>query len=126
MPAAFPSTPGMVFPAYHVFADLAEVLGATSSPLVSDQPLRVQGLALRLNGRLRVLVANLAASSQSVTIGPLPGPTVSARRLNDETARLAMVEPGRYRANGETLTVVDGEAVLALQPYETVCLDWKE
>ena len=126
LPDRFRSRPGMVFPVYHVFADLAEVADAEVVATISSDPLSVQGLALRCEGRWRVLVASLVASNQRVTVGPFRAGAAAVRRLNDGTARLAMFEPERFRELRESLPLSSGEFDLALGPYETVCLDIEE
>lgn len=126
LPDRFRSRPGMVFPVYHVFADLAEVADAEVVAAVSSDPLSVQGLALRSEGRWRVLVASLLPSTQRVTVGPLPAGSAAVRRLNDSTARLAMFEPERFRDVRETRPLSRGELEFVLRPYETVCLDIEE
>jgi len=123
LPGRFRSTPGMVFPVYHVFADLGEAAGAEVIAALSSGPLRVQGLALREEGRWRVLAANLLPTTQRVTVGPLPAGRATVRRLNENTAHLAMFEPELFRGSCESWPLVGGEIVLALSPYETACLD---
>lgn len=126
LPDRFRSRPGMVFPVYHVFADLAEVADAEVVATISSDPLKLQGLALRCEGRWRVLVASLVTSTQRVTVGPFRAGTAAVRRLNDGTALLAMFEPERFRELCEFLPLSSGEFELALGPYETVCLDIEE
>jgi hypothetical protein len=123
--APFPSEPGMVFPLYHVFADLGEY--AASGTLLacpSSAPLAVNALAVRASV-VHVLVANMTPDEQRVTLGPLEAfpPQVTVRRLNDETALLAMREPETYRAQVQTLAVAGGELSLTLAPFELVRID---
>ena len=71
LPSAFPSELGMVFPMYHVFADIAEFGGCQVYPTHSTHPLLVDGLTLRdAEGRRRVLVANFARDVQVLKIHP--------------------------------------------------------
>lgn len=123
LPGRFRSRPGMVFPVYHVFADLAEAKGAEVIAALSSGPLRVQGLTLREEGRWRVLAANLLPTAQRVTVGPLPAGRATVRRLNENTAHMAMFEPELFRGSRESWPMAGGEIVLALGPYETACLD---
>ena len=46
LPDRFPSTPGCVFPVYHVLADLAAVTDSEVRPVVLDDRWRVHGLAV--------------------------------------------------------------------------------
>jgi hypothetical protein len=126
LPDRFRSRPGMIFPVYHVFADLAEVADAEAVATVSSDPLSVQGLALCCKGRWRVLVASLLSSAQRVTVGPFRAGLAVVRRLNDSMARLAMFEPERFRELRESQPLSSGKFELALGPYETVCLDIEE
>ena len=77
VPDKFVSIPGGVFPAYHVFADVGEFSGGQVIPSRSADRLAVDGLALRKDGKLRVLVANMTAEPQTVS---RPRPAGPARR----------------------------------------------
>jgi hypothetical protein len=116
----------MVFPVYHVFADLAEMVGAEGVATRSSDPLRVQGLAVRNGDGWRVLVANLLPTVQRVTVGPLPAGRAAVRRLNEITAQMAMFEPELFRRSCESWPMAGGEIILAMGPYETACLDIEE
>ena len=61
----FLSTPGLVFPVYHVFADIADLKTAELIACSSTDPLRVQALALRDGESIHLLVANLTAEAQT-------------------------------------------------------------
>ena len=99
MPEAFPSTPGMVFPLYHVLADVGE-LAAGGAVLLSgsSNPLRAVGLALRRGGRLRVLLANLTVATLEARVVGLPGGTVRVRHLDEGSYAEATTHPERFRA----------------------------
>jgi hypothetical protein len=126
LPDRFPSRPGMLFPVYHVFADLAEFEGAEAAATHSSDPLRAQGLALSAAGRVHLLVANLLPRAQRVSIGPLPAGALALRRLNEETAHAAMFQPHRFREPLESSPFAGGELVVELAPYETAFLDVRE
>jgi hypothetical protein len=126
LPARFHSIPGGVFPLYHVLADAGEVAGGAVLPVASSDPLRAAGLAIRREGRTRVLLANLSAEPQRVTLRGVAG-RASARRLDETNAERAMVSPEEYRAApGEPLDARDGELTLDLLPYAVVRLDEEE
>src|SRR5207245_10755585 len=101
----FPSEPGMVFPLYHIFADLAESKPGQLLASHSSDLLTVLGLAIRNDDTLRILLANMTPRPQHVDVGPLEAETVSLRRLNTETALLAMGEPDRFRRSTGTMRV---------------------
>jgi hypothetical protein len=124
LPRHFPSRPGMVFPLYHVFADLAEWKDGEIVPSRSSNPLAIETLAVTGNGPLHLLVANLTPESQSVTVDAPFGSTVTLRRLNAETADAAASNPERYRSHTETLPATGLQALeIALAPFEIARLD---
>jgi hypothetical protein len=123
LPERFPSSAGMVFPLYHVLADLAEWGEAELLACRSSDTLAVVGLAARDSGGLHLLVANLTPIEQSVTVGPLPVGAISARRLNAASAPQALFESETFRAARETAATSGGEARLTLAPYEVLRLD---
>jgi hypothetical protein len=69
-PDLFPSTPGMLFPVYGLFAALAGLGGAELVELTPTDPLRATGLALHSAGELRLLLANLTPEPTSVEVSP--------------------------------------------------------
>jgi hypothetical protein len=127
MPERFPSRPGSVFPLYHVFADLAEwkQVGGVRELVEarSNDPLAVTALAMRANSRLHLLVANLTWRSQTAQVGPLDGSQVQMRRLDEETAPLAMSDPERFRSSFESHPVQEGVLRLDLLPYAVIRVD---
>ena len=122
VPRQFPSRPGMVFPLYYVFADLAEWKDGEIVPSLSSNPLAIETLAVTSNGTLHLLVANLTHELQMVTIDALFGRNVTLRRLNAETAEAATSDPERYRSQTETMPAI-GALEIALAPFEIVRLD---
>jgi hypothetical protein len=86
----------IVFPMYHVFADVAEFGGRVAASRSSD-PLAVEGLALRKGKRLRVLLANLTDRPQTVTLRGLP-PKARMKLLDEAAAKRAMQRPEAWRA----------------------------
>jgi D-apionolactonase len=122
-PELFPSRPGEVFPVYHVFADLAEWQSGQLLNSRSDDPLAVEVLAMRGEGRTRVLLANLTPSNQRAQLGPLPDGEVRIRCLDASSAPLARGDPQTFRATGEAATVSSGELDLRLPPFSVVRID---
>jgi hypothetical protein len=123
LPEHFPSAPEMVFPLYHVFADVAEWKEGSIVECVSNRPLDAIALAVESEGSLYLLVANLAGVSQRVVIGPLGADRVSARSLDVNTAPQAMFEPESFRQNWRQIEIQSGELVLDMAPYATVRID---
>ncbi len=122
-PDTFPSRPGDVFPVYHVFADLDEWRDGQLVPVRSAEPLAVEALAMQLGEKVHLLLANLTPGEQRVTLGPLADGDVSLRRLNHDSAPLAMTAPERFRAGQEMATATMGELALTLAPFEVVRID---
>jgi hypothetical protein len=121
-PDLFPSTPGSVFPMFHVFADLAgfnRVLACHSS-----QPLRVTGLALvEDGGRLRVLVGNLRREPEVVRIQWFAR-RVQLRTLDSRNVAQAVRDPESFRAlTGRSIDITNGTLELTLAPLALACLD---
>jgi len=111
LPDKFPSLPGMVYPLYHVLADIGEFKGADVLATKSSDELKVQGLGLRKGARTCLLVANFTPDPQTVTLANLAD-WRTVRYLDETTAREATNEPATYRSQdafpfqGNTLTLL--------------------
>jgi hypothetical protein len=114
LPELFPAEPGGVFPLYHVLADVGAFAGGEVIIAESSQPLTVSVLALRKDGRVRLLLANHTLQTQMVNLdGAWTG-----RTLDTSTAALALTDPATFRSQSSTLP-----GALTLAPYTVVCLD---
>ncbi len=124
LPAAFPSERGMVFPLYHVFADIAEFGNCQVYPTHSTHPLLADGLTLRdASGRRRVLVANFTRDEQLLKIKSGSG-TARVRYLDETNALEAMRNPEAYRQRaGTVVEAAGGKVELKLLPYAVACVD---
>jgi hypothetical protein len=123
LPDRFPSTPGGVFPLYHVFAGLADFAGGECFLPVSSDPLRFQALLLRKNGRERLLLANLTRQPQTVSLAQWTAPA-HVRILDETSVELAMTAPETFRnAAGATLAPTSAGLVLSLPPYAVAFAD---
>jgi len=88
LPEKFPSSPGCVFPLYHVLADIGEFAGAGVVPSASDAPLRVDGLALKNGRQTRILLANLTPEPQVVrAMDPTLGDRVYVKVLDERSVK---------------------------------------
>lgn len=125
LPAAFPSEPGMVFPMYHVFADIAEFGNCQVYPTHSTHPLLADGLTLRdASGRRRMLVANFTRDEQCLKIKSGSG-TARVRYLDETTALEAMRNPEAFRQRaGATIEAVGGKVELQLLPCAVARVDF--
>jgi hypothetical protein len=123
VPDKFRSMPGAVFPMYHVFADAGEFAGGDVLPTTSSDALAVDGLALRKNGKTRVILANLSRDPQQVSVRNL-SQNVRARHLDESNAEAAMASPEEFRATeGKLAKTTHGILELSLLPYAVVCID---
>ena len=120
---AFHSWPGMVFPAYHVLADVAKFRDGEVLPVASSDPFQVQALALRDDGRARVILANMSDEPVQVSL-EVPGMgEARVRRLDDKTVFLAASDPAAYRASGEPLGEGGPAVTVDLPPFGLVTFD---
>ncbi len=116
----FPSLVGAVFPMYHVFADVGEFAAAEVAPLHGSSPYLV-GMALREDGRTRLLIANLSAAPHLLTLH-IQG-NYRLRVLDENSALQAMMQPEAFRATGDLHTVAAEGLSLTLLPYAIATLD---
>jgi D-apionolactonase len=122
-PELFLSSPGQVFPVYHVFADIADLKAATLIACPSTDALRVQALALSTGQTLHLLVANLTCEEQTCAIEPLRGPRAEVRSLDATNAAHAMAQPLEFRSQHVRVPIADSRLTLALAPYSVTRVD---
>jgi D-apionolactonase len=123
LPEVFRAPPGGVFPLYHVLADAGEFAEAEVIRSTSSDPLKVDGFVLRKDDGMRVLLANLSAVPQLVTVQGL-GVRAQVRVLDETNAEAAMREPETFRAQAdEEQNTADGTLELMLRPYAIVRID---
>ena len=123
LPEKFRSIPGAVFPLYHVLADVGEFTGGEVLPSKSSDPLKVEGIALRKNGKTRILLANVTPNYQQITVQNLED-TVQLRCLDETNTQDALTSPDAFRAStGELVQTIDGTLELNLFPYAIAQID---
>jgi hypothetical protein len=123
LPEKFRSLPGSVFPLYHVLADVGEFTGGTIIPTTSSNPLLVDGLTVRKDEKMRVLLANFTSQRQQVTIHNLNA-NIRVRCLDEMNAETAMLSPEKFRAyTGESMATSGGSVKLDILPYGVVRID---
>lgn len=125
IPPAFPSVPGSVFPLYHVLADVMEYRGGDVVVLRSTEPLMVEGLAIEREGKVRIMVANYSSHSNQVRL-KYQGlkEWIRVKRLDEESAEQAMMNPKMYRQDPGLLQEIHGGVLtLGLLPYSVVRID---
>ena len=119
---AFYSWPGMVFPVYHVLADVAEFNGGDVLPVKSGDPLRVQALALRDDARIRLVLANMRETEAEVTVAAAALHDVTQRTLNAESAFAAASDTSTFRESATSLAS-EGGIHVTLPPFGLVTID---
>jgi hypothetical protein len=120
---SFPARPGMAYPMFHVFADLADRKATKPTSVASATPELAAVAALRRDGRIRVMVANLTGSPVPIAVGPFAGDLAEIRVLDDETAEEAMLAPARFRRRLDRIAVRRGRVSLVLGPFAYACID---
>ena len=124
LPELFPSTPGAVFPLYHVLADIGEFVGGEIIPCVSSETLVVDGLVLSKGDRTRVLIANLTGQVQRVTLANA-GTSARVRSIDETTFRDATQFPEAFRMQPvAAVSCVEGLLTLKLLPYAVARVDF--
>lgn len=124
LPDRFPSKPGRVFPLFHVLADVNEFADAPVLRCKSADPLRFEALALDTDPATRVLLANMTAEPQVVTIEHRFAGGGRVRTLDETTFDRATSDPLAFRAEpGEVVSPRDGRLTLSLRPHAYVRID---
>ena len=121
--AKFHSWAGMVFPVYHVLADIGEFRGGEVLSLALGDGLRVQALALRDGERVRVLLANMGEDEVTIALD-IPGVADgSIRRLDDQSVQIAATEPERFRSATQPISAINSAIDVELPPFGFATLD---
>jgi hypothetical protein len=115
----------MVFPIYHVLADVVEQRRGALLSAESNDPLRVIALACRGEPTVTLLVANLEPREQDVSITGLLAGHAKARFLDSDSARVAANEPRCFRStwSEERLPIRDSSLEVRLRPYSVARLE---
>jgi hypothetical protein len=124
LPGVFRSFPSMVFPVYHIFADVADLKDGELITCSSSDPLRIQALAAQTGESLHILVANLTDTPQECAVGPVGGAHALVRILDAIRAPQAMAHAEEFRSEAKLeIPVCDSTLVLTLKPYSTLRID---
>ena len=119
-PSVFKTTPGCVFPVYHVFRDLA---GYSEMSMVDvDEAGEIACIQLIQGEQHRVMIANLTPETKEVEI-QLESLCVSFRMLESENVEAAMDDPDAYQSSSEEYVVPNGVFNTFLPPYAIATLD---
>lgn len=121
-PELFLSSPGLVFPVYHVFADLAGLKTAELIACSSTDPLRLQGLALSDGANIHLLIANLTSQTQSCAIDGINGDGALVRSLDASTVSHATAQPLQFRSQLSWTPLSGPKLRLPLAPYSVTTI----
>ncbi len=129
LPEQFPSTPGGFFPIYHVFGDVGEFRGADVLRAESNDPLTLNGIALRRqDGAVRLLLANMTPNPQSMTLRGLlalgAGDQVFVKRLDQTSIGDAVCDVEKFLEwPGTPHKINAGSLDLRLLPFAILRID---
>jgi len=125
LPALFPSIPGSVFPLFHVLADFCEFAGGEIIPTRSSRPHEFEGLTLRKNGRVRVLISNFHPQPKTVNLFHNSDYNFfCCRQLCEATAVAAMETPESFRVAPKAQVFARaGKAEIQLAPFAVLTID---
>jgi D-apionolactonase len=124
MPEHFPSAHGMVFPLYHVFADIAEFGARQIYSSHCTHPLQSEAITLvNGQGKRRILVANLTGDAQDLKIKSGTA-TAQVRFLDETNFEQATRDPEAYRQGlGVRVEAVTAKIELKLLPFAVARVD---
>ena len=119
----FYSLKGGVFPMYHVFADVGEFAYGKIISTISSNPLKINGLALYKENKMRVIIANLNYDTQNIIINNLSS-SIYIRYLDENNFDQAIQSPEIFRTQKlQKRFTVDGNLKLELLPFGLACID---
>ncbi|HOW65086.1 MAG TPA: hypothetical protein P5186_00425 [Candidatus Paceibacterota bacterium] len=121
-PQTFPSSPGSVFPVYHVFADLANCPSIV--PLRNSHPRQIQGMAaIDGEGRRRILMSNLSDRPQPVHLRANAS-IARVRYLDESSVGQSQREPEEYRRQTAVAIPVVAQCLpVLLSPFALARVD---
>lgn len=121
LPEQFCSSPGMVFPLYHIFAALASFHQGYVIHSCSDQPLKVDGMILRIQKQTRMILSNFTNQCQLICVDWIDCPKqVSIKQLNEKTYKMATAQPEQFIQYDGILMQTHGSGFeIGLLPYAT-------
>jgi hypothetical protein len=118
---------GVVFPLYHVLADIGAFSGAAVLNVSGIDRPGLAVLAMRKQNRTRVMIANLTDREREVDVHVTSlGHSAAVRRLNERALDAATRGPENHLgADGEHIPSMSGLLVVALAPWEVATVDFE-
>ena len=108
---------------YHVFADIGEFAYGKIISTISSNPLKIDGLALYKENKMRVIIANLNYDTQNIIINNLSS-SIYIRYLDENNFDQAIHSPEIFRTQKlQKSFTVDGNLKLELLPFGLACID---
>jgi hypothetical protein len=116
-----------VYPMWHVLADVGEFAKGEVVASKSSEPLKVEGLVLRIGTRgkqrTRLMLANMTDEVQTILLKGLRE-TWKVKKLDETNAVMAMKHPEKFRAQaGEAMKTANGKLEIELLPFALVRID---
>ncbi|WP_165452490.1 hypothetical protein [Paenibacillus thalictri] len=111
-----------MFPVFHILADIGDFRGGELMAASSSAPQTIEALGLHKDGRTSLLIANLTAETQAVTVEFAEAKGRNVRKLDEDTFEEAMYESETYR-NAVHESFCEAVIRLALKPYAVVRID---
>jgi hypothetical protein len=121
--ASFPSTNGMVFPMYHVFADLSDRRFNPHSSTMLDPSRAIASLSLRSKRTVTVLVGNLSHRPTRVSLKGIDGLKATVRVLDEKSFADACSRPRLFRRARSEALLERGRLALELGPFAYARVD---
>lgn len=123
LPDRFPSSPGSVFPVYHVFRWLTDFRDGKVLNLESSMPLVADGLAIQKGNKVLVLLANYSGKSRKCRLHGTGGKAFRFELNRDNYDEASKQPETAFPGKGESCAVGNnGELELTLSPYGITCV----
>ena len=124
LPKVFATKPNEVFAVYHVLRDIGEFAGGQVREVHSTDSLSVVGLALIGNGQMRMMVANLANQSRTLTIRGLQDGDAILHRLDSSNVESAKAAPEAFsQRRGQRISVTKQGLKINLPAHGIASID---
>ena len=111
------------FPVFHAIADVAELRGGELLGFDSGEEPWLSGMAVRHEGSLVALVANLCDRRRTVEVRLGEAGVARLRLLDEASEQLARGNPEAFRRQDRTVEAIDGVFALDLGAYATARLE---